>query len=221
MQPAAACASGSRCLLPRSRLGLLALALCGLLALALEPGLLLGLLARALLGLLTGSLLGLLTLALEPGALLLLAEHVVPLRDDVADRPRDQRARADRVVVAGDHVVDPVGVAVGVDQPDDRDPQALRLAHRDRLGLQVDHEHRVGQALHVLDAAEVRAQLLEVGLRGHPLAGGQQLKLALGLVALEVVQPLDPQRDRLEVGQQAAEPAMVDVRHVGGFARSP
>ena len=69
--------------------------------------------------------------------------------------------------------------------------------------------------LHVLDAAEVGAQLREVGLGRHPLAGRQQLQLALGLVALEVVQALDPPRDRLEVGQQAAEPAVVDVRHVG------
>ena len=52
-------------------------------------------------------------------------------------------------------------------------------------------EHRVGHAPHVLDAAEVRLQLREVGLRGHPLARRQQRELALGLVALEVVQALD------------------------------
>ena len=76
-------------------------------------------------------------------------------------------------------------------------------------------EHRVGDALHVLDAAEVGLQLLEVGLGGQALARRQQRELALGLVALEVVQALDAQRDRLEVRQQAAEPAVVDVRHAG------
>ena len=110
---------------------------------------------------------------------------------DLAERLRDQRAGADRVVVAGDHEVDPVGVAVGVDEPDDRDAQPLRFLDGDRLGLEVDHEHRVGDALHVLDAAEVGLQLREVGLRGHPLARRQQRELALGLVALEVVQPAD------------------------------
>ena len=137
------------------------------------------------------------------------------LGDDLADRLGDQRARADRVVVAGDDEVDAVGVAVGVDQADDRDAQALRLFDRDLLGLEVDHEHRVGDALHVLDAAEVRAQLREVGLRGHPLARRQQRELALGLVAFEVVQAADALVDRLEVRQQAAEPAVVDERHVG------
>src|SRR3712207_7336620 len=52
------------------------------------------------------------------------------------------------IFVAGDHVVDRIRVAVGVDQSDDRDLEARGLAHADRLGLQVDHEHGVGRALH-------------------------------------------------------------------------
>ena len=69
----------------------------------------------------------------------------------------------------------------------------------------------------MLDAAEVRAQLGQVGLGRQALARGQQRELALGLVALEVVQALDALADRLEVRQQAAEPAVVDVRHAGGL----
>ncbi len=139
------------------------------------------------------------------------------LGDDLADGLRDQRAGADRVVVARAHEVDPVRVAVVVDQPDDRDPQAPGLFDGDFLGFEVDHEHRVGYSLHVLDAAEVRAELRQVGLCGHALTGRQQRELPVGLVAFEVVQPPNPLVDRLEVRQQAAEPAVVDVRHVGGL----
>ena len=195
-------------------LGLLASLLLGLLA-----GLFLGLAASLFLGLAAGAFLGLQPLALEPGPLLLLAEDVVALGDDVADGAGDGRARPDRVVVAGDHVVDALGVAVGVDETDDRDPQALGLADRDRLDLEIDHEHGVRDALHVLDSAQVGAELRQVGKGGHPLAGRQQLQLPLGLVTLEVVEALDPQRDGLEVGQQPAEPAVVDVGHVGGAGR--
>ena len=186
-------------------LGLGALAGLGLGAL-----LLLGLAAGLLLGLAAGLLLGLLA-----RLLLLGAEDLAALGDHVADRLRDQRAGADRVVVARDDEVDAVRVAVGVDEADDRDPQALGLADGDDLGLEVDHEHRVGRALHVLDAAEVGPELLEVGLGRHPLARRQQLQLALGLVALEVVQAPDALRDGLEVRQQATEPAVVDVRLTG------
>src|SRR5581483_3617014 len=179
---------------------------------------LLGVAARLLLGLAPGALLRLaarLLLGLAPGLLLLGPEDRARLRRHVADRVGDEVARADRVVVAGADVGDAVRIAVGVDEPDDRDAQALRLAHGDRLGLQVDHEHGVRHALHVLDAAEIRPELLEVGLGRHALLGRQQLELPLGGVALEVVQALDPARDRLEVREQAAEPAVVDVRHGG------
>ena len=187
---------------------------CGGLAaalLGLAAGLLLGLAARALLGLAARLLLGLAAGRSSS------SRKAAALRDHVADRLGDRRARADRVVVARDHVLDAVRVAVRVDQADDRDAQALGLAHGDRLRLEVDDEHRVRGALHVLDAAEVGPQLLEVGLGRHALPRRQQRQLALGLVALEVVQALDALRDRLEVRQQAAEPAVVDVRHAGGL----
>ena len=145
--------------------------------LGLARGGLLGLLALALLLLAGGALLGLLAgllLGLLAGALLLGPERREALGDDVADRLRDDRAGLDRVVVARDHVVDPVRVAVRVDEADDRDPQALGLLDRDDLGLEVDDEHRVGRALHVLDAAEVGLELREVGLGRHALARRQQ-----------------------------------------------
>ena len=149
----------------------------GSVTLGLARGGLLGLLALALLLLAGGALLGLLAgllLGLLAGALLLGPERLVALRDDVADRLRDDRAGLDRVVVARDHVVDAVRVAVRVDEADDRDPQALGLLDRDDLGLEVDDEHRVGRALHVLDAAEVGLELRQVGLGGHALTRREQ-----------------------------------------------
>jgi hypothetical protein len=139
----------------------------------------------------------------------------VALSNDLANRLSDERAGADRIVVSRDHEVDPVGVAVRVDEPHDRDAQPLRLFHGNHLGFQIDHEHRIGHALHVLDAAEVRAQLYEVGLGGHALARREQLELAVGLKAFEVVQAANALVDRFEVRQQATQPAVVDIRHAG------
>ena len=136
------------------------------------------------------------------------------LLDRAADRADHQLAGADRVVVAGDHVVDRLRVAVGVDQADDRDAQASRLAHGDLLGFQVGDEDGVGQAVHVADAAEVELELGQFGQHPHPLLGRQQLELALLAPAGQLVQARDPRRHRVEVGQQAAEPALVDVGHL-------
>ena len=63
------------------------------------------------------------------------------------------------------------------------------------------------------DAAEVRLELLELGEQRDPLLRGQQLELTLALEAAQLVQVRDPVGDRPPVRQQAAEPAVRDVRH--------
>ena len=70
-----------------------------------------------------------------------------------------------------------------------------------------------GCRLQVGDAAEVRLELLELGEHRDPLLRGQQLELALRLQAAKLVQVRDPVGDRLPVREQAAEPAVRDVRH--------
>ena len=133
--------------------------------------------------------------------------------DAVGDRLHDQAARADRVVVARDDVVGLVGIAVRVDERDDRHAEPARLAHGELLLLQVDDEDGVRLPLQVGDAAEVRLELLELLEHRDPLLRGQQLELALALQAAQLVQVRDPVGDRPPVRQQAAEPAVRDVRH--------
>jgi hypothetical protein len=101
---------------------------------------------------------------------------------------RHEIARADRVVVAGDHEVRLVGIGVRVHEADDRNSEAMRLPNGEHLLLQVDDEHRVGLALHVCDAAEVGLELLEVGLHRDALLRRQEIELPVGLQAAEVVE---------------------------------
>ena len=87
----------------------------------------------------------------------------LPLTVTVADHgtegAEDDLAGTDCVVVARDHVVDRVRVAVGVDQRDDRDAQAVGLLDGDLFGVDVDDDDGVGNAGHVLDATEVGVEL--------------------------------------------------------------
>jgi hypothetical protein len=62
-------------------------------------------------------------------------------------------------------------------------------------------------------AAQVLVELLELGLRRDALARRQQVDRAVLAPVSQPVQALDPLRDRLPVGQQSAEPALVDVGH--------
>src|SRR5204862_203340 len=82
----------------------------------------------------------------------------LPLDRGVRDLAAEQPDGADGVVVAGDHVVDALGVAVGVDQGHDGDAQAGRLVDGDVLLLRVDDEEAAGKPRHLLDAAQVLLQ---------------------------------------------------------------
>ena len=81
--------------------------------------------------------------------------------------------------------------------------------------MRVDDEDRAGQALHLAHAAERALEL------DHLLGqlGGFLLRHALevaGLLArLELLEQAHALLDRDEVGEHAAEPALVDVRHPG------
>src|SRR5690606_17077895 len=88
---------------------------------------------------------------------------------------------ADRVVIARDRVVDQGRVVVGVDDGDDRDAELLGFLDRDVLVADVDHEQRVGQAVHVLDAAQRGLQLVALAAQAQHFVLDQLLEGAVGL----------------------------------------
>src|SRR5688500_18370389 len=83
-------------------------------------------------------------LALVLTLLATVASGLLPdLRTDdrgVGDARREQLDRADRVVVTGDDVIDPIRIAVGIGDRDDRNLELARLVDGNVLLVRVDHE---------------------------------------------------------------------------------
>ena len=134
------------------------------------------------------------------------ARDPAALDDGVGDHPAQERARADRVVVARDHVVDDVGVAVRVDDGDDRQAELARLGDRDVLLLRVDHEDRVREPLEV---ARCRPRLRSSFSSSRRVAERLALRHALEVagaicIVRSSVMRFDAARDGLEVGEHAA-----------------
>ena len=84
---------------------------------------------------------------------------------------------ADGVVVAGDDVVDLVGIAVGVHDGHDRDAQNAGLGHGDVLLAGINDEQRAGQLLHVADAAQVLLELFALVQQLDDFLLGQHVEL--------------------------------------------
>ena len=131
----------------------------------------------------------------------------------VRDQTGDQRDRPDRVVVARDHEVHLVGIAVRVHDRDHRDAELARLVDRDVLLLRVDHEDRVGEPFEALHAAEVALELLLLVPQADRLALGEEVERARALHLAQLAQAEQSTRDRLEVREHPAEPAGRDERH--------
>src|SRR5215831_10719918 len=130
-----------------------------------------------------------------------------------------KRDGASRIVVAWDHEVDAVGVAIGVHHGDNGDAQLLGFGNGNLLLVGVDDEEQIRQAAHLLDAAQRFVEAVTVARKlQHLLLGA-----ASGIAAQKVVQLLEPAdrlRDGLPVGERAAEPAVVDEilrRALGGI----
>ena len=136
------------------------------------------------------------------------------LGDGVGDHAGEQADGADRVVVARDREVDQVGVAVGVEDADDRDAQLARLLDGEVLLVGVDDPDGGGRAGHLADAAERLVELVALAAHLQQLllgAAGAGDVVEVDLV--ELLEAVDPLVHGLEVGEHAAEPALVDVGH--------
>ena len=83
------------------------------------------------------------------------------VQNGIGEAERVELGGAHGVVIAGDHVIDFVGRAVGVDDADHGNAENAGLVHGDVLVTDVDHEDRVRQGRQCLDAPEAA---LELGL---------------------------------------------------------
>src|SRR5690606_36466400 len=110
----------------------------------------------------------------------------------------------DGVVVTRDDVVDAFRAAVGIDDADDRNAQLVGFGDGDALVVDVDHEQRVRQAAHVLDAAQAAIQLFQVAGAHQGFFLGQLGEGAVLGLGFQLGQALDRSTDGLVVGQHAA-----------------
>src|SRR6185369_13776419 len=80
------------------------------------------------------------------------------LGDGLADGGHDRADGADGVVVRGDRVVDEIGIAIGIDEGDDRDAEFARFGDGVVFAFDVDDEHGGGMFIHAADAFEIFIQ---------------------------------------------------------------
>jgi hypothetical protein len=119
------------------------------------------------------------------------------------------------VVVAGDDVVDLSGIAVGVDDGDDRDAKLAGFGNGDGFVVGVNDEDGVGKALHALDTREVGREVLALALELDDFLLGEEFVTTVGGHIVKFLEALYGLLHGDPVSEETAEPAAVDVRHAG------
>src|SRR5262245_23121697 len=143
---------------------------------------------------------------------LFLLRQLPPFQNRVRDARGEQPHRAQRVVIAGNDVVDSLGAAIRIDHRHDRNAQPVGLFDRDLLFVRVDHEEHVRKLLHLLDAGQVLLQRLALAFDVKPLFLRVSFDAAVGLHRLDLFKPLDGLLNCLEISKKSAEPALVNVK---------
>ena len=127
----------------------------------------------------------------------------------------DELDGANGVVVPGDRIRDMVGIAVAVEDRDDRNLQPGGFLHGDLLDSRVEHEDGAGKATHVLDAGQEFLEFDDFFLHSADFFFRQTVLAGIGEHAFQLLHLVDAAPDGLEVRQHAAEPALIHVKHVG------
>src|SRR2546426_2104992 len=131
-------------------------------------------------------------------------------QDRIGDPARVQPNRPAGVVVARNHVGNPVRRVIGIDDPDNGDAELFRLGDRAFLVTDVDHEQGIGPVVQRLDAPEAALQLGELALKVQGLFFRQLLHAAVLDHHLHLLEALDRLADGLEVREHPAQPAVID-----------
>ena len=106
---------------------------------------------------------------------------------------------------------------IGIDDANNRNAEFVGFSDGDLVVADVNDEQSVGQAAHVLDAAKALLQFGQFALQHQAFLLGHLLEGTFFAHLFHVLEALDRQLDRLEVGQHAAQPALVDKGHTAAL----
>ena len=129
----------------------------------------------------------------------------------VGDDAGEQTDRADGVVVAGDRVLHLVGVAVRVEDRDDRDTELVGLVDGEMLFLRVYDPDRRGGLREVTNTTKRTVELDQLALLDEQLFLGETLGGVVEVELFELLHASEALRHGLEVGEEPTEPTLVDI----------
>ena len=141
--------------------------------------------------------------------------------DGIGNFGGEEANGAQGVIIARDHVIDFVGIAIGIDHGDDGDAQFAGFFDGDGFLIGIDDEQQIRQTVHVFDAGEILLQMFAFAFEAADFLLGAAFVGVFGRHGVEFFETLDGLLHGGDVGKQSAEPALVHIELVAaaGFFR--
>jgi len=118
-----------------------------------------------------------------------------------------------RVIVARDHHINTIRIAVGINDADHRNAELVGFRYSNAFMVDVDDEQCIGQAAHVLDTTEALFQLLGFTATHQHFFLGQFVESTVNGLGFEITQTTHRGANGFVVGEHATQPTLVDIRH--------
>src|SRR5580704_11971794 len=122
-----------------------------------------------------------------------------------------QAYRPEGIIVPWDNVVYPVRVAIGVHNRDNRYVQLVRLVYRYLFLVGVDDKDDIRKPYHIADSGKVFLQGAVLMVEFEPFLFRKLIEPPVGSHRFYVLHMLNRFLNRLEIRQQAPQPAMINV----------
>merc|ERR1712224_241550 len=121
----------------------------------------------------------------------------------------------DGVIVTRDHVINTIGIAVGINNTDNRNTQLIGFLDGDTLVVYVDNEQGIRQTTHILDTTDGALELIHLTGTLKSFFLGQLVESTVLALGFQITVATDRLTDGLVVGQHTTQPAVVNVRLIG------
>ena len=115
--------------------------------------------------------------------------------------------------IAGNDVFDIIRGVVGIDDTHYWNPELGRFQYGDFFVTDIDNKQDIGQSAHFLDSAQGLLKLFLLARQIQDFLFADLFIIVAGRHVLKLLETLDRGAHGTEVGQHAAQPAMVDEWH--------
>ena len=134
-------------------------------------------------------------------------------KNSIRNRGCIQLDCADRVIIARNHIINPIGITVSINNAHHWNAQLVGFIDGNALVIHINNKQNIRQTIHILDTANAVLKLVLHARAHQNFFLGQLFEGAIGFLSFKLTETTDRSTNSFVVSEHAAQPAMADIGH--------